>query len=85
MKLYFAYGSNLLLEQLKERCPEHHVISKGILKGYRWIISTRGYVNIVKSKTDEVHGVIYKISESDERSLDCCEGVQGGAYRKEKI
>jgi gamma-glutamylcyclotransferase (GGCT)/AIG2-like uncharacterized protein YtfP len=70
---------------MKDRCPDHRVIGNGVLKGYRWIISTRGYANIVKSETDEVHGVIYEISESDERSLDCWEGVQSGAYRKEMM
>jgi gamma-glutamylcyclotransferase len=82
-KFYFAYGSNLWRKQMQDRCPEHHVIGNGILKGYRWIISTRGYANIVKSTLDEVHGIVYEISESDERSLDHYEGVQSGAYRKE--
>ncbi|HHT9106877.1 MAG TPA: gamma-glutamylcyclotransferase family protein [Candidatus Wujingus californicus] len=85
MKLYFAYGSNLWLKQMKERCPDYRVIGKGILKGYRLIVSSRGYANIIKSESDEVHGTVYEISDSDERSLDIKEGVQGGAYRKEMI
>lgn len=85
MKLYFAYGSNLSLKQMKERCPKHRVIGIGALKGYRWIISERGYANIVKSDQDEVYGVIYEISASDERTLDIKEGVQSGAYRKEMM
>lgn len=85
MKYYFAYGSNLWREQMRGRCPEHRIIGRGSAKGYRWIISTRGYANIVKSGGDEVHGVIYEISESDEGSLDRCEGVDCGAYRKETI
>jgi len=70
---------------MRGRCPDHRVIGKGILKGYRWIISTHGYANIVKSKPDEVHGVVYEISESDERSLDRYEGVDSGPYRKEMM
>ena len=85
MKFYFAYGSNLWRNQMKDRCPDHRVIGNGVLKGYRWIISTQGYANIVKSKRDEVHGVIYEISESDERSLDRFEGVHSGSYRKEMM
>ena len=85
MKLYFAYGSNLWYKQMKDRCPDHKVVGKGILKGYRWIISTRGYANIVKSETDEVHGVVYEISASDENSLDSYEGVNERSYRKEMI
>jgi gamma-glutamylcyclotransferase (GGCT)/AIG2-like uncharacterized protein YtfP len=83
--LYFAYGSNLWREQMKLRCPNHRVIGTGVLKGYRWIISSRGYANIVKSKPDEVYGTVYEISGSDEHRLDCCEGVDNGKYRKEVI
>ncbi|MGZ3567721.1 MAG: gamma-glutamylcyclotransferase family protein [Thermodesulfobacteriota bacterium] len=85
MKLYFAYGSNLWRKQMKDRCPEHRLIGNGILKGYRWIITTRGYANIVKSVSDEVHGVVCEISGSDEKSLDRYEGVQSGSYRKEML
>jgi gamma-glutamylcyclotransferase (GGCT)/AIG2-like uncharacterized protein YtfP len=70
---------------MKDRCPEHRLVGNGILKGYRWIITTRGYANIVKSVSDEVHGVVYEISESDEKSLDRYEGVQSGSYRKEML
>jgi gamma-glutamylcyclotransferase (GGCT)/AIG2-like uncharacterized protein YtfP len=51
---------------MEELCPDHRVIGKGILKEYRWIISVRGYANIIKSELDEVHGVVYEISDSDE-------------------
>lgn len=70
---------------MKDRCPEHRVIGRGVLKGYRWIISKRGYANIVKSNRDEVHGVVYEISAADERTLDTKEGVQSGIYRKEMM
>jgi gamma-glutamylcyclotransferase len=60
-KLYFAYGSNLWLEQMQNRCPSHRVIGAGILENYRWIISKRGYANIVKSADDEVQGVVSKL------------------------
>jgi len=56
-----------------------------MLRGYRWIISKRGYANIVKSEEDEVYGVIYEISESDEQELDRREGVHHGSYVKKKM
>jgi adenine-specific DNA-methyltransferase len=68
---------------MKERCPTHRIIGKGTLKDYRWIISKRGYANIVKSETDKVEGLIYEIAESDEKALDTYEGVDEGSYRKE--
>jgi gamma-glutamylcyclotransferase len=54
MKLYFAYGSNMCREQMNKRCPDHQFFGNGILKGFCWIISTRGYANIIKSDADEV-------------------------------
>jgi gamma-glutamylcyclotransferase (GGCT)/AIG2-like uncharacterized protein YtfP len=83
VKRYFAYGSNLWRKQMEDRCPDHRVIGKGVLRGYRWMISSRGYATIVKSTSDEVYGVVYEIPESDEKSLDHYEGVQSGSYRKE--
>lgn len=83
MKYYFAYGSNLWWQQMQDRCPDSQYIGRGILKGFRWIISTRGYANVVESSSDEVHGVIYKISAQDEENLDISEGVDLGCYTKE--
>lgn len=85
MKLYLAYGSNMWEEQMNKRCPDHLYFGHGILKGYRWIITTRGYANIVKSDADEVHGVVYKVSEEDELRLDEHEGVSEGLYFKEVV
>jgi len=70
---------------MKDRCPEHRLIGNGILRGYRWIITTRGYANVVKSSSDEVHGIVYEISESDENRLDKLEGVQTRDYLKEML
>ena len=83
MKLYFAYGSNMFQDQMNERCPDHKYFGYGILKGFRWIITERGYANIIKSEKDEVHGVVYRINEEDEAALDKAEGVHVGSYRKE--
>ena len=85
MKFYFAYGSNLSREQMRVRCPEQRVIGNGVLRGYRWIISARGYANIVSSPRDLVLGTIYELSPADELSLDRYEGVAEGAYRKEMV
>ena len=85
MKLYFAYGSNMLQNQMIERCPNHKYFGHGILKGFRWIITERGFANIIKSEADEVHGVVYRINGEDETSLDKAEGVHKGLYWKETL
>ena len=79
MKLCFAYGSNLGLEQMKKRCPGHEVVGKATLDDYRWIINTRGYANVVPSKGDFVEGVLSRLTEDDEIRLDMSEGVAKGS------
>jgi gamma-glutamylcyclotransferase len=83
--LYFAYGSNLWRRQIVSRCPDHREIGAGLLSGWRWIITTRGYASIVVSEIDYVFGTVYELSEADVRSLDHFEGVAQGTYRKEMI
>jgi len=83
--LYFAYGSNLWRQQMIRRCPDHHEIGAGLLTGWRWIITTRGYASIVESVSDYVLGTVYELSEADVRNLDSFEGVAQGNYRKEMI
>lgn len=82
MRLYFAYGSNMKLAQMEDRCPQSIKIGNVKLFGYRWFINTRAYANIIKSKGDYVEGVLFEISPTDEDSLDCWEGVHSGSYNK---
>ena len=84
MTKHFAYGSNLWFEQMDRRCPDNEPIDKGKLKDYRWIISSRGYANIVESKGDYVIGYVYELNPKDEKKLDEKEGA-GDAYTKEKL
>ncbi|KAF2264015.1 hypothetical protein CC78DRAFT_252220 [Lojkania enalia] len=104
--LYFGYGSNLWLEQMKMRCPTSTYLGVARLHGYRWIINTRGYANIVEILHKEIEienenennissspapnnkyrnvvfGLVYALTDTDERVLDRNEGVPY-AYTKE--
>ncbi len=82
--LYFGYGSNLWLHQMRLRCPCSIYIGVGRLTGYRWIINARGYANVVPSDqaNHEVYGLVYELSPADEAALDENEGVPY-AYTKE--
>ncbi|RVD85565.1 uncharacterized protein DFL_003885 [Arthrobotrys flagrans] len=83
-KPYFAYGSNLWLDQMVRRCPTSPYTSIARLPNYRWLISERGYANIVRSPGDEVWGMLYDLTPPDEASLDRYEGVPK-SYTKEMI
>lgn len=80
--MYFAYGSNLLKEQMERRCPGSHPVTRCNLRGWRWLIGERGYATIAPAKRGIVHGALYSISERDEARLDINEGVAIGYYGK---
>ena len=84
-RLTFAYGSNMWQAQMRRRCPQSHLLGPAQLHGYRWIITTRGYANIVAHAQGVVMGMLYAISPSDEAALDDFEGVAQGNYRKEMV
>ena len=77
---YFAYGSNLCNEQMEKRCPNASFFTKGLLDNYDWIITTRGYANIVPLDNSSIFGKVFNVSESDIVSLDKFEGVDSGSY-----
>ncbi len=87
--LYFAYGSNLSLHQMRARCPSSTYVGIGILRGWTWIINARGYANLVAAPssesgtcTDLTYGLVYELPLEDESRLDGYEGVPW-AYTKE--
>ncbi|KAM0475205.1 hypothetical protein ACHAP7_007474 [Fusarium lateritium] len=82
-KYYFAYGSNLHLEQMKRRCPGSKFIGCAKLCDHRWQINERGYANVLESQGHWVEGLVYEINARDEARLDVNEGVSKDAYRKQ--
>lgn len=79
-RLYIAYGSNINLEQMANRCPNSKVIGKEMLKGYE--LEFRGVATIVPNDKSEVPILIWEIDGRDEHSLDRYEGFPN-LYRKE--
>ena len=73
--LYFAYGSNLSLEQMAARCPESRYIGLARLHDFRWHINQHGYANVVPKRGSVVEGLCYLLSRRDEARLDKNEGV----------
>ena len=72
--LYFAYGSNLNLFQMKRRCKDSVFLKKYELKGYRLNFRSKyRAADIEKSKNFLVPGALFEISKSDEKKLDVYE------------
>lgn len=86
--IYFGYGSNLWLHQMRTRCPSSTYLGVARLSNYRWIINERGYANVVEitspSPKDVVYGLVFSLLPSDESALDINEGVPH-AYTKELL
>ena len=60
-KYYLAYGSNLSVEQMKNRTPDAEIVGTGILKN--WQLLFRQFATITKNKNFKVPVLIWKISE----------------------
>ena len=77
---YFAYGSNLDLPQMKSRCPESKLISKGSLSDYRLTFNRfssgwgGGVADVIQEQDSKVWGLIFEISDTDLERLDRYEG-----------
>ena len=86
--LYFAYGSNMNLDQMEYQCPDASVIGNVHLDGYRLAFrgndSGYGVATILPQAGSQVEGVMWRVTGQDERSLDCYEGYPR-LYGKETI
>ena len=77
-KLYFAYGSNMDLNQMAFRCPDAQALETVRLEGYRLAFRSnggnRGVATILPDPDSHVDGVLWEISPEDERNLNFYEG-----------
>jgi len=90
--LYFAYGSNLDWERMKERCPSAEFLCKASLPDYRIDFTRKsdilncGVADIIWDENNKAYGVVYRIDEVDLGKLDKREGYipQGdkNAYKR---
>ena len=86
-KLYLAYGSNLNLEQMANRCPTAKVVGNSKINGYRLLFrgAHAGAVATIEPFTGESVPVLaWEITPADEAALDRYEGWPF-LYRKETI
>ena len=72
VKLYFAYGMNTNRDEMAYRCPTAKPIGRAILPGYRF--EFKSFATIVPSSKEQVEGVLWTITDTDEQSLDLLEG-----------
>ena len=83
-RLYFAYGSNINLDQMARRCPNATVLTPVTLDGYRLAFRASGVATILPEEGASVPGLLWKLTPHCERSLDTYEGFPR-FYGKEDV
>mgnify|MGYP000328607356 CR=1 FL=1 len=77
-RLYFAYGSNINLEQMAQRCPDAEAVGPVVLEDYELLFRGNragcGVATIEPLPGSQVHGLLWKLTPQCERSLDFYEG-----------
>jgi len=92
-KLYFAYGSNMLEDRLKDRVPSAVVKITGSISGHILKFnkvstdklknqSGKGNIERTGNKEDVVHGVVFKFNDAEKPALDDAEGLDKGYAEK---
>jgi len=71
-KLYFGYGSNLDILQMKRRCHDCVPLQAAKLPGY--LLTFSGVLTIARDPVAFVLGGVYQVSDEDEGALDSYEG-----------
>ena len=81
---YFAYGSNLCVTQMAQRCPDAVDPRPALLRDHDWLINERGVATVEPFSGTEVHGVLWQVSDRDLATLDRAEGVPA-RYRRDRM
>jgi len=67
-KLYFAYGSNLNLQQMAYRCPDAKIVGPVTLDNYELLF--RRFATIAPKEGSAVHGLLWEITPACEQALN---------------
>ena len=85
--VYFAYGSNMDEQHLREHCPSALCLGSARLDGHRLAFLRRsvrtgtGVADVVADPDGAVWGAVFELEEEDLGALDRKEG-EGVAYRR---
>lgn len=90
--LYFAFGSNLSIAQMRKRCPGCEPVGPALLLGRALGFPYRsqnfppgGAADVVDAEGAEVWGALYRLTATDLAGLDRFEHVGNGGYRRIEV
>jgi gamma-glutamylcyclotransferase (GGCT)/AIG2-like uncharacterized protein YtfP len=78
--LHFAYGSNMDVGMMQQRCPGARIEGRAVLRRYRFMIMRAGYATVVPAPGGCVHGVLWRLMPRDLAALNAYEGLDWGLY-----
>lgn len=85
-RYYFAYGSNVDEEQMKQRCPSAERMGVAALRDHKLVFNRRGsyrpggVASVEPAEGERVYGVTWRVTASDLERLD--ETEDPAAYRR---
>ena len=79
-RLYFAYGSNMSVAQMRRRCPGARPVGTAALAGWRFAINARGTATVVPRAGACVRGVLWRVTGRHLATLDTFEGLARRRY-----
>jgi len=84
--LYFAYGSNMDMQQMNTRCPSAKFVGISNIKNFDYYIDDRGVASLRPKVGATAYGILWDIRDPDDwRRLDFYEGVRHDYYRRHYI
>ena len=72
--LYFAYGSNINLDQMRYRCPDATVYGQAVLDNYDLRFRGSGVATVEPKEGACVYDLLWGLTDKCEASLDRYEG-----------
>jgi gamma-glutamylcyclotransferase (GGCT)/AIG2-like uncharacterized protein YtfP len=69
---YFSYGMNTNLASMAMRCPKARSLGRAVLPHYQF--EFKSFATVSPKMNDQVHGVLWEITDDCEKALDRLEG-----------
>ncbi len=79
---YFAYENNMCVESMARKCPASVMLGVSKLVHHRFIINEQGMATVIPKAASTVFGVLWLLTEKDERALDRDQRIAEGPYMK---
>jgi hypothetical protein len=82
MPLTFAYGANMDVAAMAQRCPRSRPLGPARLMRHRLTAMREGWLNVTRDARASVYGILWDVALADVAALDRFEGVREGLYVK---